>query len=146
MVASPSTEQLLFGRRVREYRKQKGFTLKQVAAKVGKTETSLSRVERGKQNLTFLDIAALAEVLQVPIASLFGATATTSMLTSLVTQCQSLLLQLHTVCAQASVLDEAIFFLQGDIQNTADLSWKNYFAPAFASDTTSFSAYALALV
>lgn len=63
--------QRLFGARMRRYRKQAGLTLKQIAVQVGKTETSMSRVEQGKQNVSLGDIVAIAKVLHVEVYQLF---------------------------------------------------------------------------
>lgn len=63
--------QRLFGARMRRYRKQAGLTLKQIAAQVGKTETSMSRVEQGKQNVSLGDIVAIAAALHVEVYQLF---------------------------------------------------------------------------
>lgn len=54
-----------FGAWVRAYRHASRLTQKLVGASLGKTETSISRIELGKQNIKFDDIMRLARLLSV---------------------------------------------------------------------------------
>jgi len=60
-----------FGARVRYFRKLRGWDLEGLATRLGKSSSALSRIETGKQNLTMVDIVALAQVLEVPVRALF---------------------------------------------------------------------------
>ncbi len=60
------------GARVRELRRNRGWTLEELAHAAGVHATHLSAVERGKRNPTIGVLAKLADALEVEIASLFG--------------------------------------------------------------------------
>jgi transcriptional regulator with XRE-family HTH domain len=64
----------LFGAWVRVYRHASNLTEKQVGVSLGKTETSISRIELGKQNVKFDDIMRLAALLRVMPADFFKQT------------------------------------------------------------------------
>lgn len=61
-----------FGARVRRCRKLRGLDLEALATRLGKSRSALSRIETGRQNLTMVDIMALADALEVPASALFG--------------------------------------------------------------------------
>ncbi len=54
-----------FGNRVREFRKQKGWTLEDLASASGLHPSSISQVERGERNLTLNNLQRLSEGLKV---------------------------------------------------------------------------------
>jgi transcriptional regulator with XRE-family HTH domain len=56
---------------VKKYCKQQGLTLKELAERVEMTETGLSRALKRK-SLKVKTLERISEVLQVPIAALFG--------------------------------------------------------------------------
>ncbi|WP_461114290.1 helix-turn-helix domain-containing protein [Spirosoma jeollabukense] len=53
------------GQQIREARKAKGLTQKELAVKLGVGETTVSHYEAGKQNLTIETLAKIATVLEV---------------------------------------------------------------------------------
>ena len=55
---------LQFGRRVRDARLACGITQEQLAAQAGFDRTYISLVERGKRNLSLLNICQLAQALK----------------------------------------------------------------------------------
>jgi transcriptional regulator with XRE-family HTH domain len=59
------------GARLREVRRQRGITLKQVAEAVGVTESFVSQVERGTANPSVATLRRMAETLGETVASLF---------------------------------------------------------------------------
>lgn len=60
-----------FGARLHALRKTRGWQLDDIALRVGMTKTSISRIEKGKQNITMVDIMRIARALEVSPASLF---------------------------------------------------------------------------
>lgn len=60
-----------FGRRVRELRKQKGFSQEVLADKAGLHRTYIGSIERGEQNVSIDNIDKIAKALRTPIVSLF---------------------------------------------------------------------------
>jgi len=65
------TPRKLFGERVRYYRRLQGWVLDDLAMKTGLTRASMSRIESGLQNPSLDSILRLADILQVPVSSLF---------------------------------------------------------------------------
>lgn len=61
-----------FGERVRRLREGRGWQLDDLGHRLGKSRSSVSRIENGKQNLKMVDIARIAEVLEVDVQELFG--------------------------------------------------------------------------
>ena len=78
MTTTAEAVQKLFGERMRHYRKQRGLTLRDLATRLQTTESSMSRIENGKQNLSMAYIATIADALAVPPHALFGADVTTA--------------------------------------------------------------------
>jgi len=68
-----SLDPLVFGRRLRHYRKTRGLTLKQLGSRVGKQAPYLSMVESGKRRPRAEFIELLAQVLDVRTADLLRA-------------------------------------------------------------------------
>ncbi len=67
MTRAPGLE---LGRRVKEYRLQKGLTLKDIEARVGVSATHVSEVERGKTSPTVGALSKIAEALGVSASHL----------------------------------------------------------------------------
>ncbi|WP_019573029.1 helix-turn-helix domain-containing protein [Curvibacter lanceolatus] len=61
-----------FGQRLRQARKQKGWTLAQVAERSGVSITTISRAERGQLALGYDNFAALGQALQMDMGSMFA--------------------------------------------------------------------------
>lgn len=60
------------GQRVRELRQAQGFSQEAFADKCGVHRTFMGTVERGESNLSFQNIAKVAETLGVTLATLFA--------------------------------------------------------------------------
>ncbi len=67
-------DQLVFGQRVRHFRKQAGMTLDELGAKVGKPAPYLSLLENGKKEARLGFVNSLAEALAVDVATLLDPT------------------------------------------------------------------------
>ncbi|WP_423945809.1 helix-turn-helix domain-containing protein [Candidatus Binatus sp.] len=67
-MASPS---IVFGRRVRELREQRGWTQENLAVKCGRHWTYVGGIERGERNPTLRVICDLAQALGVTVRELF---------------------------------------------------------------------------
>jgi transcriptional regulator with XRE-family HTH domain len=61
-----------FGERVRRLRKEKGWTLTEVATSSGLAPSTISKVERGQMSLTYDRLVLLARGLDVHLTELFG--------------------------------------------------------------------------
>src|SRR5918994_6435766 len=61
------------GERVADARRRKGWTQGELAARVGLTQTSVSRIETGVRTVSSLELAELAEVLGVSVLDLLRA-------------------------------------------------------------------------
>ena len=59
-----------FGRRVRELRQARGLSQEAFAAECGLDRTYISGIERGKRNVSLLNIAAIAKALRVTVSEL----------------------------------------------------------------------------
>lgn len=62
---------IVFGRRVRELRKRRGYSQEGFAAASGLDRSYFGGVERGQRNVSLENIAAIARALEVPIGELF---------------------------------------------------------------------------
>ena len=60
-----------FGKRVRELRKQKGYSQEQLADKAGLHRTYIGSIERGEQNVSINNIEKIAKSLKIIIPELF---------------------------------------------------------------------------
>lgn len=69
--ANAPSVQASFGRRVRELRKERGFSQERFAAASGLDRSYYGGVERGERNVSLENIAAIARALDVPIRELF---------------------------------------------------------------------------
>ena len=61
-----------FGQRVRELRQAQGFSQEGFADKCGVHRTFMGTIERGESNLSFQNIAKVAETLGVSLSALFA--------------------------------------------------------------------------
>ncbi len=61
----------MLGDRIRKIRKQKQYTIKDVAQQAGVTSSLVSQIEKNKANPSINSLMAIAKVLNVPIASFF---------------------------------------------------------------------------
>jgi XRE family transcriptional regulator, aerobic/anaerobic benzoate catabolism transcriptional regulator len=61
------------GRRVRERRKAKEMTLKELARAAGLSERFVSDLEAGRANISVMNLAEVAQALEVPLAGFFAA-------------------------------------------------------------------------
>ena len=66
-----STIRKSFGKRLRELRKQKGFSQEALADKASLHRTYIGAIERGEQNISLDNIGKVAKALGVQIADLF---------------------------------------------------------------------------
>jgi predicted transcriptional regulator/DNA-binding XRE family transcriptional regulator len=64
---------LVVGRRVRQLRKSRGWTLQDLAVRVGRTTSALSMLENGRREPRLSLLQSLAEAFAVPVADLLGA-------------------------------------------------------------------------
>ncbi len=60
-----------FGRRVRELRKAKGLSQEDFAAECGLDRTYISGIERGRRNVSLINVRAIARGLGTSISDLF---------------------------------------------------------------------------
>ena len=60
------------GDRIRKLRKKRGWTQAEMAEKVGIDRSFLADVERGKRNISILNVALIAKGLKVSLAQLFS--------------------------------------------------------------------------
>ncbi len=61
------------GNKIRELRKDKGFSQEDFAAEVGLDRTYMGSVERGERNIAALNLIRIARCLKVEIGELFPA-------------------------------------------------------------------------
>lgn len=61
---------LKFGEKVREFRKEKGFSQEELAHKADLHRTYIGMIERAEKNITLLNIEKIAKALQVNIKEL----------------------------------------------------------------------------
>ena len=60
------------GDRIRKLRKQQGWTQAEMAERVGIDRSFLADVERGKRNISILNLSHIAEGLNVTLSRLFS--------------------------------------------------------------------------
>lgn len=63
---------VLFGRRLAELRRAKGWSQEKLALESGLARSYLGGVERGQRNIALVNICKLAETLEVPPAELMN--------------------------------------------------------------------------
>lgn len=74
--AAHTLDKETFGRRLRQARKQLGWTLAQLGERSGVSITTISRAERGLLALGYDNFAALAEALQMDMGEMFSGAGT----------------------------------------------------------------------
>ena len=60
------------GKKIREIRKLKGLTLRDVSAMSGVTESQISQIENNKANPSIATLIQITQALNIPIVGLFG--------------------------------------------------------------------------
>jgi transcriptional regulator with XRE-family HTH domain len=65
-----SDPRVLFGRKLIQLRKERGWSQEQLALESGLARSYLGGIERGKRNIALLNICRLAETLDVPASQL----------------------------------------------------------------------------
>jgi transcriptional regulator with XRE-family HTH domain len=71
-IATVGTHRLTLGRRLKELRKENGWTLADVAERTGLAISTISKVERGQMSLTYDRFVLLAQSLGLDIGALFS--------------------------------------------------------------------------
>ena len=64
------TAQEIFGRTVRKFREKKGWTQEDLAEVTGLHRAYVGHIERGERNIPIVDMAILAEALEVKLSVL----------------------------------------------------------------------------
>ena len=67
----PSDIKILFGKRIRELRKRRGWSQEEFALHVGLDRSYVGGVERGERNISLENIGLIAAGLGVPTSKLF---------------------------------------------------------------------------
>ncbi len=62
---------VIFGERVRKFRKERGLSQEQLAFKANLHRTYIGMIERAEKNITLLNIEKIANSLEVEILQLF---------------------------------------------------------------------------
>lgn len=62
---------ILFGKRLRELRKSRGWSREEFALRVGLDRSYVGGVERGERNVSLENICLIAEALSIPTSELF---------------------------------------------------------------------------
>ena len=58
------------GRNIRRWRRARGMKQSELCRAIGRSQSTLSRIERGAQHLTLERLSALATYLEVPVTAL----------------------------------------------------------------------------
>jgi transcriptional regulator with XRE-family HTH domain len=69
---APDGHRMTLGRRLRDLRKENGWTLAEVASRTGLAISTISKVERGQMSLTYDRFMQLAERLELDVGALFS--------------------------------------------------------------------------
>lgn len=72
MVRRGSTDEQVFLRRLRNARKDSGLTQVDAARRLGRTQSFVSKAERGERRLDVVELRAFARLYRKPIAYFFG--------------------------------------------------------------------------
>lgn len=70
-MATKTTAKTAFGNKLRQLRKERGYSQESLADAVGLHRTYIGAVERGEQNISVDNIAKLAKALKVKTSQLF---------------------------------------------------------------------------
>ncbi len=62
------------GKKIRELRKEKGFSQEDFAYEVGLDRTYMGSVERGERNIAAINLIRIAKTLKIEVGALFPAT------------------------------------------------------------------------
>ncbi|PTR14372.1 DNA-binding XRE family transcriptional regulator [Nitrosospira sp. Nsp2] len=68
--AKQSDPRLLFGKKLAQLRKARGWSQEKLALESGLARSYLGGIERGRRNIALLNIFRLAETLKVPASAL----------------------------------------------------------------------------
>ena len=60
------------GKRIREWRKKRGFTLEDLGSRIDRSPAYLSQIERGKVNINISILDVIARELSIPLIDFFG--------------------------------------------------------------------------
>lgn len=67
---NPSDPRILFGKKLTQLRKERGWSQEQLALESGLARSYLGGIERGQRNIALLNISRLAETLNVSASEL----------------------------------------------------------------------------
>lgn len=67
------------GKRIRELRKEKGFSQESFAYEVGLDRTYMGSVERGERNIAAINLIRIAKTLKIEVGDLFPSVKTLSL-------------------------------------------------------------------
>jgi XRE family transcriptional regulator, master regulator for biofilm formation len=59
------------GLKIREIRQEKGLTLEEVATRIGKTKSYLSKLERGEKRINLEILQSISKVLDIDVTEIF---------------------------------------------------------------------------
>jgi transcriptional regulator with XRE-family HTH domain len=62
---------IAFGKNLKKFRKEKGFTQEKLAFSIGVEISQISRIERGILNTSISTAEAIAKALEIPLKDLF---------------------------------------------------------------------------
>ena len=62
---------IAIGRKIREYRDEKGLTLEDLAIRCNNHKTQIARIEQGKSNCGILGLQKICEAIGIPLSELF---------------------------------------------------------------------------
>jgi transcriptional regulator with XRE-family HTH domain len=68
--AQQPNPRLLFGKRLAQLRKERGWSQEKLALESGLARSYVGGIERGQRNIALLNICRLAETLDVPVSEL----------------------------------------------------------------------------
>lgn len=71
-VAAPTSDQLAFGRAVRELRKERGVSQEELADEIGLHRTYIGSIERGERNVGLNNVIRIASALDVRASGLMA--------------------------------------------------------------------------
>lgn len=72
MVRRGSADEQDFLRRLRQARRDAGLTQVEVARRLGRTQSFVTKAERGERRLDVVELRALARIYRKPISFFFG--------------------------------------------------------------------------
>lgn len=72
MVRRGSADEQDFLRRLRQARRDAGLTQVEVAARLGRTQSFVTKAERGERRIDVVELRALSRIYRKPMAFFFG--------------------------------------------------------------------------